>query len=1141
MQRLWILGIFLALGWAQTGLGQDAGTQSTERGGIRILGEQRAASGVTRAVVIGISDYASTGIRDLQFAHKDARAFADFLLSEAGGSVPPGNIRILLNAQATLAAVYDALYWLRTASEQGDKAILYFAGHGDVETEAHWQFGYLLTHDSPPNNFRNNAVRVEDLDILAIELSSVREVKTVFYIDACRSGTLAEGRQVPHTHLAKQRANEVRILSCQPDQLSLEGPQWGGGRGAFSWHLIRGLQGLAMDPSIPRDEMQVTVEELEQFLKGTLVQETRALDPGKRQDPVVAGPRAFPLARVVPDVLAAAKAGFDLQDPEFSSLAFRSLREEAVGQGASLSPLAALFDLMAREDIWRQMDLSAFSDIPREDLPGILFHSIRAEAHVYSHQEPAHAALLEQAAGRALATLADSASRVLAAQRIVIALHDAGQVLINRYLSADPRELAERAYHHYHNTRYRRDPELFRLALNLLPEDHPLHPRVAVKAAYFEGLSLRVQAHFDEDPETRYRQALDAQLRALKLDDKAPYVHNELGILYHLAGKHAEAEKYFRSAAALAPTWGIPVANLCGMLTDQQRYDEAWQMAEKGLGLGQPNYLLHFHIGRLYEQAGNLLQAEDHYHRAIRLDTAHYAAYARLGELYLNTSEYALADRAIEMALQRGMKTMAPMVTAALSTDLPLGVYRESPPREDPGPYLQRVARNPADAEAHFKLAMIFWSQNKPKDAELYFRKLSALDPRYPWLWDQFAWFLYQQKRYPEAWRAMEKAPGLPAHAEGQQALRALFLEQLGREAEAAQIYRDMLARNPSLHALRPRLWKLCERMGLWVETELQMHAFEAFSRQAGEAFRLEFYRRMRQRFPMDREWPRRELPILYERCRTRESRYMVRESPFHASPYSAESYYSHALKDPEIKVFPVEDVWPDNCREPKEILEMLLAEANLPEEKANLLRQLALVRENLGDVEQSWALQEQVLGIEPKDHGTREKLARGYEGAQRPALARDHFAELHKQGALRYPDHYALARAYTHAWDFSPASWLLREAETQCLETEVTFRNRELRSRAKLIAGDWPGAWTVYRELQQEYPQSAEICYTLARIALHQEITDQAWTWLDLALEKGFREFFVLEHDPLTAPLRQHEAWLELARKYQLKIPGKG
>ena len=44
--------------------------------------------GNTYAVVIGISIYLDTDIAALQFSNRDAVFFADFLMSESGGSVP---------------------------------------------------------------------------------------------------------------------------------------------------------------------------------------------------------------------------------------------------------------------------------------------------------------------------------------------------------------------------------------------------------------------------------------------------------------------------------------------------------------------------------------------------------------------------------------------------------------------------------------------------------------------------------------------------------------------------------------------------------------------------------------------------------------------------------------------------------------------------------------------------------------------------------------------------------------------------------------------------------------------------------------------------------------------------------------------
>lgn len=76
-----------------------------------------------------------------------------------------------------------------------------------------------------------------------------KKTKIIIIADACHSGKLAgfsiNGAQITNSNLARQIANEVKILSCQPNEYSLEGNQWGGGRGVFSYHLVNGLYGMA--------------------------------------------------------------------------------------------------------------------------------------------------------------------------------------------------------------------------------------------------------------------------------------------------------------------------------------------------------------------------------------------------------------------------------------------------------------------------------------------------------------------------------------------------------------------------------------------------------------------------------------------------------------------------------------------------------------------------------------------------------------------------------------------------------------------------------------------------------------------------------------------------------------------------------
>lgn len=248
---------------------------------------------------MGISDYQSQQVTDLAFADKDAIEFAKWLQSPAGGSLPIDNISLLTNAAATSGNFAMALTGLIDESQPGDQAVIFFSGHGDVETKTIFQLGFLLCYDSPPNNYMAGAFNLVNLQAVISTLAA-NNVRVLVVTDACRSGELAgtsvNGPQLTNANLAKQFANELKILSCQPNEFSLEGEQWGGGRGAFSYHLVEGLMGLA-DRSA---DGQVTLMEIGRYLEETVPVET-APHP---QVPFTVGDRLATVAKVDGSALA---------------------------------------------------------------------------------------------------------------------------------------------------------------------------------------------------------------------------------------------------------------------------------------------------------------------------------------------------------------------------------------------------------------------------------------------------------------------------------------------------------------------------------------------------------------------------------------------------------------------------------------------------------------------------------------------------------------------------------------------------------------------------------------------------------------------------------------------------------------------
>ena len=241
-------------------------------------------NGISRALIVGVSEYQH--IHHLQYADKDAEEFSNFLLTNPNWKLAPENLVLLTNDKAKSGNIITWLTWLLYNSKEGDNVIFYFSGHGDVETTADMSRGFLLPYDCPKNNYVTGALGVDVLRTVFSEMLN-KGIKVYIVTDACRSGHLAGGAAgVKQTAQAfsQQWKNETKILSAQPDEVSFEGPQWGNGRGVFSFFLMKGLSGFA---DLNKDST-VTLSELEQYV-GLQVSEATKF----RQQPIFEGASKF--------------------------------------------------------------------------------------------------------------------------------------------------------------------------------------------------------------------------------------------------------------------------------------------------------------------------------------------------------------------------------------------------------------------------------------------------------------------------------------------------------------------------------------------------------------------------------------------------------------------------------------------------------------------------------------------------------------------------------------------------------------------------------------------------------------------------------------------------------------------------------
>ena len=270
-------------------VGSINGFSQNQKGLSAIENKSTESTGKTYALIVGISKYKNPSIPPLQYADKDAMAFYEYLRNT---DVDSNNIILLLNEKASNGDFWANIIYLMDLAKPGDKVFIYFSGHGDVENKTVVKDAYLLPYDAPKCAYVAGAIPVLQLKSW-IATWSANNIQVVFIADACRSGNLAggrEGMEAAASILKEKWKDEVKILSCQPGELSLEGKQWGNGRGLFSYYLINGLYGLADNDK----DGKVTLRELNMYLMGKVAEEAKPQD----QDPMLFGTMGTVLADV---------------------------------------------------------------------------------------------------------------------------------------------------------------------------------------------------------------------------------------------------------------------------------------------------------------------------------------------------------------------------------------------------------------------------------------------------------------------------------------------------------------------------------------------------------------------------------------------------------------------------------------------------------------------------------------------------------------------------------------------------------------------------------------------------------------------------------------------------------------------------
>ena len=153
---------------------------------INELSHKNGKLGKYKALIIGINDYESSVIPDLETPINDATAIAKVLKEKYGFEV-----KLLLDQEATREAIYKELRSLAVSRKSNDSVLIYFAGHGDLDRT--YDGGWWIPADATAGN------PVTYLDNVQVQkaMRSMKARHVLLISDSCYSGTLFRRVQEP--------------------------------------------------------------------------------------------------------------------------------------------------------------------------------------------------------------------------------------------------------------------------------------------------------------------------------------------------------------------------------------------------------------------------------------------------------------------------------------------------------------------------------------------------------------------------------------------------------------------------------------------------------------------------------------------------------------------------------------------------------------------------------------------------------------------------------------------------------------------------------------------------------------------------------------------------------------------------------
>ncbi len=321
-----------------------------------------------------------------------------------------------------------------------------------------------------------------------------------------------------------------------------------------------------------------------------------------------------------------------------------------------------------------------------------------------------------------------------------------------------------------------------------------------------------------------------------------------LGLLtWRQASIYQDDETFNRHIIALNPQAWNAHLNLGDALYNQERYEEALEVARVAVEQDPDSFKTHSNLGAVLSELGRFEESENHLHRAIALNPQARDAHLNLGAVLYNQGRYEEALEVARVAVEQDPDSFKAHVNlgAVLSE---LGRFEESenhlhraialnPQDVDfsqklasklaevlmpQGRYAEAidvlaeaVALDPASsqvAELHFLMGMAAQDNGQPEAAEYYMRAFE-LDPYHTKSIRRLAHLRLEQQRYDESLELFQRLIDIDLSDSVAHGNMGIVLFYLGRSDESLRSFDQALSLDPTLESARANREAVLEMM----------------------------------------------------------------------------------------------------------------------------------------------------------------------------------------------------------------------------------------------------------------------------------------------------------------------------------------